>query len=736
MMDYLDIQTKLGRGNLAETFPLIRQKATEIGNWALTEETENLWTTYQQMLQFMLQGIEDAQRERIRTDICRQLCYVVSRLERLERIKIHAEEKYVSVSKEMKRIPSFESLVSQLETVTQEIDEVASDELIRDSIRQHRMESLAEQHEAAMLNLFNWTWTSEVWQNADVDLANRLLLSDSFSTNDKAVFIAAITLSIMEFADSAKVLFLLDSYLVEDEIVSQRALTGFLLVLHLHFDRLKDNQELKDRLHIYSDDSVFIHDLYATMMQLQMSCTTDRVTSRMRNDIMPTLMQGLMAKKNPEKKEIDPDAFIKNGENPEWMSDEKMNRKMHEMAEMQLDGADIYFASFSTLKGYSFFHQMPHWFYPFSLDNQHVPELKMFAGGMVNKVIRLILNGSPFCNSDKYSLCFTFSNLGGMAGTAIEAQINRQLPDGMDIDELADSEELHKPKKADIRRHYVFDLYRFYHLYPYKQQFVNPFTTLKEHPVTPFSNPWLLELMADDKEEMAQYADFLMRKEFYQAALDIFATIADNEFDPDLASIWQKIGFCHQKLNHTEETIHAYTVANSIKPNSKWTLSHLAMLCYTSGNVDDAVKYYTQLHQIQPENLKYLMNAAQSMMQGERYTEALPLLYKASFLDEESSMVRLQLAWCLIVNKKKDEAMTHILKLQAEDTTREEAAILFGIVMLMDGKMREAHQLLKPVVNEENIADFKQKLNTLHRHKLLKRTTLTLLLDALILNID
>ena len=355
---------------------------------------------------------------------------------------------------------------------------------------------------------------------------------------------------------------------------------------------------------------------------------------------------------------------------------------------------------------------------------------------MVNKVIRLILNGSPFCNSDKYSLCFTFSNLGGMAGTAIEAQINRQLPDGMDIDELADSEELHKPKKADIRRHYVFDLYRFYHLYPYKQQFVNPFTTLKEHPVTPFSNPWLLELMADDKEEMAQYADFLMRKEFYQAALDIFATIADNEFDPDLASIWQKIGFCHQKLNHTEETIHAYTVANSIKPNSKWTLSHLAMLCYTSGNVDDAVKYYTQLHQIQPENLKYLMNAAQSMMQGERYTEALPLLYKASFLDEESSMVRLQLAWCLIVNKKKDEAMTHILKLQAEDTTREEAAILFGIVMLMDGKMREAHQLLKPVVNEENIADFKQKLNTLHRHKLLKRTTLTLLLDALILNID
>ena len=86
------------------------------------------------------------------------------------------------------------------------------------------------------------------------------------------------------------------------------------------------------------------------------------------------------------------------------------------------------------------------------------------------------------------------------------------------MDELAESAELQKPKKADIRRHYVFDLYRFYHLYPYKQQFTNPFALLKEHPITPFSNPWLEELLTTDKEEMAQYADFLMRKEFYQAA--------------------------------------------------------------------------------------------------------------------------------------------------------------------------------------------------------------------------
>ena len=242
-MDYIDIHTKLKKENLAETFPMIRQKVAEIGDWGLTEETEYLWTTYQQMLQFMLQGIDDAQRERIRTNICHQLGFVVSRLERLERIKNHAEEKYVSVSKEMKRVSSFESIVSHLESVSQEMEEVTNDELLRDSIRQYRMGGLKEQHETTMLNLFNWTWTSELWQNADVDLANRIIFSESINANDKAIFIAATTLSLFEFVDAAKMLFLLDCYLVEDEIVSQRALVGFLLVFHFSYAQLKDTPQ-------------------------------------------------------------------------------------------------------------------------------------------------------------------------------------------------------------------------------------------------------------------------------------------------------------------------------------------------------------------------------------------------------------------------------------------------------------------------------------------------------------
>lgn len=736
MMDYDDILTKLKKGNLAETFPLVRQKAAEVGNWEMAEEAERLWTTYRQMLQFMLQGVDDVQGGRIRTDICQRLSLMVRRLERQERLRNHAEEKYVSTQKGLSNIPSFEHLVSQLESLSSEMEEVKTDELMRDSIRQHRMEGLTELYETTVQNLFNWTWTSDIWHNTDVEQANRIIFSDTIQTGDKALFISAVTLSLLEFIDISKALFLLDSYLVEDEQVSQRALVGFLLVCCLHFDKLRRSQELKDRLNIYRDDATFVHDVYATMMQLQMSCTTDSVTSRIRNDIMPVLMKGVMGRKRGQQKDLTPDEFVKHGENPEWMNDEKMNKKMHEMAELQLDGADVYFASFSTLKGYPFFHQLPHWFYPFSLDENHTPELKSFSSGYLNRLVQLILNGSPFCNSDKYSLCFTFSQLGGMAESAVEAQINAQIPDGMDMDELAESADLQKPKKADIRRQYVFDLYRFYHLNPYRLQFTNPFTLLKEHPITPFSNEWLTDLLTDDKEEMAQYADFLMRKEFYASALDIFTQIAVNEFDPDLAGIWQKTGFCHQKLGHTEETIHAYAVANSIKPNSKWTLSHLASLCYAAGRMEEAAQYYKELLELSPDNMKYLINSAQSLMKCQHFDQAEPLLYKAFYLDEESLQAKSLLAWCLLVNGKKEEALKLIFELQTTAELGDESRMLLGVVMLMDGKTQEAYRQLMPLFQEKKTDDLHERLNTLCRQKRLKKGTVTLFLDALMLQIE
>lgn len=734
-MDYNDIFSKLKARNLQDTLPVIRRKAAETGDWAMAEEVENLWNTYHQMLRFMLQGINDPQSTQIRTDICRQLEKIVARTERIERLQENPTDKYATAWKSLKNTPSFMHVVDYLEDVSLRLSEVKADPLLRPSVRNHNLELLEEEHDTAMCNLFNWTWAGDIWQNKDKDQANRIIFSDHITADDKAVFISAITLSLFEFIDMSKMLFLLDCYLIDSTQVSQRALVGFIMVFYLKFEKLKDSKELRERLRIYSDDPAFIRDFYSAMMQIQMSCTTDSVSNKMRNDIMPALMRGAMAGKG-KKQNIDMDELTKNGENPEWMSDEKMNKKMHEMAEMQLDGADIYYSSFANLKGYAFFGQMPHWFYPFSTHYLRSPELQKLLNGSTGRFLRLILNGSPFCDSDKYSLCHTFQSLGTLGGAAIEEQINRQIPDGMSIDELAEDMEKRVSSKSDIRRSYIFDLYRFYYSYPYRIQFYNPFSALKENPITPLGNPWMRRLLSNDKEMLAQYADFLMRKEFYQAALDIFITLADNEFDPALASIWQKLGFCQQKLGNTADAIRAYGIANTIKPNSKWTLSHLASLQHSAGNYTDAAKHYAELLDINPDNQRYLINAAQSLIATDRYEEALPLLHKILYMDEHSTQAKHLISWCYVLNGQKDKAMKHILELLAKDADDATAQMLYAIVLLVDGNRQEAYTKMRHILNEQTLNELSQRLSTLAVHDIIDKNTVALFIDALVLNID
>lgn len=734
-MNYNEILTQLKAKNLADTFPAIRQKAAEIGQWELMEEVENLWTTYQQMLQFMLQGVSDPQGSQMRQRICRQLAFALSRLERQERLKNNANEKYVSTRKSLKNIPSFSTLVDQLEQVATEMAQAESDDSMRDSIRTHKLEELEPQHEATLQNLFYWTWTSDLWQNSDQTQAHRMLLSDHIPAFDKAVFISAVTLSLLEFTDASKLLFLLDCYLVDDPQVAQRALVGFLLVLFLQFDRLKGNRELKERLFAYAEDPAFVHDAYSAMMQLQMSCTTDSVSTKMRNDIMPALMQSAR-RKQEEQKDLNLDELTKNGENPEWIKasdDDHLDAKIREMAEMQLDGADVYYSSFSLLKGYPFFGQMPHWFYPFSMRYVQAPALQGILDGQLGKVVRLILHSSPFCNSDKYSLGFMFQGLAGLGEAAVQAQIARQMPPGTDLDDLAESAKEHKVSKADIRRHYIFDLYRFYHSYPYKQQFPNPFATLKDTPITPFGNSWMRQLFGQHSDELAQYADFLMRKEFYPAALHIFTTLATNEFDPSLASIWQKTGFCHQKMGDTQAALHAYVVANNIKPNSRWTLSHLASLSHATGQMEQAAAYYQELLEQNPDNPKYLTNTALALTLCDRFEQAEPLLHKALYIDPQDTRTAILLAWCLMVNQQSSKAQKHLTDVLTAEPNNTDVHLLSALALLIDGKPREAYDRLHGTLAESQTAQLQQYLGTLVAHQLVDKTTATLFTDALFL---
>lgn len=736
-MNYDEIYKSLLQKDLQSTFPAIREKARILANWEIAEDIETLWMTYQQMILFLLNGAKDPKAESIRDSICLKLITAVTKMERYERLMTHREHKYVSSRKSVQNTPSFESIVNNLEQVSAEIIATNNDELLRDSVRQYNLDRLEGDHELALVRLFYWVWTSEPWTNNDVNQANKLLFSDNISSSDKAVLISALTLSVMEYPDKAKELFLLDCYLYDDILIAQRALVGFVFTYYINYDNcFAHSKELTERLEIYKEDPVFVSDFYSVITQLQFSATTDKVTDKMRTDILPALMQGRFMKPN-KTTSVDINEMTKHGENPEWLDNEAMNKKVREISELQLSGADVYYSSFASLKGYPFFSEMAHWFYPFSTDNSLVQDIKKIFTSKIGRVVKLMLKGSPFCDSDKYSLCFTFNSIGSFGEAMIEEQVQQQLSGTEQLDELVEEAEKTVLKKADIRRHYVFDLYRFYYSYPYKSQFRNPFELLKKAPITPFSNKMFTALLANDYDSMAQYAEFLMRKEFYESANIIYEKLANNEFDNELASVWQKYGFCQQKLGHNPEAMHAYEVANSLKPNSKWTLSHLASMAVNENKPKSAVKYYKALLDIDPENIKYLLSITRALVELGRYEEALPLLHKANFIDDNNDSVKQDLAWCLILHKDNGKAMKHILSMLSADANDKRAKTLYSLVMLTDGNPREALNSIKDYIDDETLrSDYHSKLRALSENGLIDKATLQLFFDALVLNIN
>lgn len=740
-MDYINIRQELQKGNIAKVFPSLRQSVETLGNWELSQEVENLWMTYQQMLSFMLNGIKDPQAEKMRMGIADKLKMCADRMERMERLNTHKEEKYVSIRRGLKNVQSLEEIVSHLEAVSIELEEVRGDELLRPSIKEHKLEELMHSHEEWLLTLFNWTWTSDIWQSIDADQANRIMFSERIKESDKCVFVSAVTLAMMEFYDARKMTFLLDSYLLQETAVAQRAIVGAVLMMYLYHEEMKNDESIWQRLIMYSEDEEFVHELYSTMMQLQLSSTTDTVSERMRNDIMPTIMMGKIMKDNPSDSIKDHlkalGELTKNGENPEWLnpdniSESKVERMINEMAELQTSGSDIHFCTFASAKGYPFFRDVAHWFYPFSMKEPMVADVDKLMKSSISKIMSLMLQERAFCNSDRYSFVYMFQSM-GITGNMLEEQVMSQLHDVENLDEVLEQRAKQEVSKADVRRHYIFDLYRFYYSFPYHVQFSNPFAKLKEKAVTPLSNACLG--LYTNNAEMERYADFLMRKEFYDAALSLFSHINPNEVEPKNASVWQKIGFCHQKLKHNDLAIHAYNIADILKPDSKWTLTHLASLAMSEGMHDEAVKYYNNLLEIEPENKKYLIGLAKALTDSNKNGEAIQILYKLIYLEKASTKEKLLLAWCLILEGQNDKASKYIDEVAGKEADNSTATLLRSIILLTEGNVRDAHTLLsiKKRKNAEPLHDLDEMLAAMVEHQKLERTQAQLFTDALTL---
>lgn len=652
---YKDIIQFLDQRRLKEAFAQLSSLASKTGNWKLTSEVETLQTTYGYMLQYAAQGMDDPGRGKMYARL-RRTGYELADRAGFINDQQTAQGYFASRFRSFKQMPphSFQKIGMTLEAIAEDVG-VTPLMIADEEKKRTELKSLYERNGKATDELFDKIWTSVQWTEEEANEAAALLDSPLIPANSLAVMISAVTLSLMRIFDERKFHLLLHAYRQRTEpVITQRALVGILLAASYQEKRLALYPELTAALTILSDSPETVKQLHHIQVLFLLSRETEKIDRKMREEIIPKMMQNPHLK-NPDLKITDIEDL--EDKNPEWeKSMSKISDEIRQLGELQMEGADTYMSTFSQLKNYPFFRQAAHWFYPF--DRQTADIADFFSDGKTedNSLIGLLLSSPMFCNSDKYSFCLTINSLPPsqreMLSTRLGAQ-NEIMQEN--ISKL--TAETHEGEKENIvSRQYIHDLYRFFKLWMFRSEQHDLFAD----ELTFWKSPFLRPLLLSD-EYHKQIADYLFTKDYFQEAAELYKELT--AISPEDADIWQKLGFSYQKMRHYEKAVEAYLQADILKPDHVWTLKHLAQCHKRMRNYEKALSYFYRVEAIQPDNLNLLLQTGQCLATLRDYAKALQYFFKVEYLDKTPENAQRAIGWCYFMTGKYEEALRFYEKL-------------------------------------------------------------------------
>ena len=677
----------LDQYRLKEALSQMTGYATHTSDWQLKNELEALQTSYDLMLQYTSKGMKDPNKVEIYHKMLRTAYELADRIH----IAVQATQNYGAYYDTMRTFVqspphSYAELQMQLEAYT---EDMATAPLIytTEAKRNEEMDAMRKRHETAVDELFEKIWVSTRWSESEYAEAQTLFNSLLIQVNDLSIMVSAVTMSLLQIFDIRKFMFLLNAYTHQDTMLNQRAIAGIALTCYYYEKRILQYPEAVSRINELNENSEFIKNLHHIQIQLlQSSRETRKIDKKMREEIIPEMMRNVNImrnmkfgfEENPEENDLNPDwekAFESSG----------LGDKIREMNELQLEGADVYMSTFAQLKTYPFFKEPYNWFYPFDMHHSSIIKEFGFKPTGDNAILSLILQSGFFCNSDKYSLCFTMAHIPQSQRTMMLSQMTSQDLDAL-MDESKSSALRQYAERPDvISNQYVHDLYRFFKLSQRRHEFRDIF---KEE-IALHRIPALKEILCKP-ELLITIADFHFRKEHPAEALELYKElIALNHANAD---IFQKAGYCLQKEKRYKEAIDAYLKADVLKPDHVWTIRHLATCYRQIRDFASALEYYKKVEAIQPESHNVLFYAGSCLAELERYEEALQYFFKLDFIESNCIKAWRAIGWCSFVNGKYEQAMKYYEKILASKPLAADY-LNAGHVAWRTGKIEKAAEL-------------------------------------------
>lgn len=491
--------------------------------------------------------------------------------------------------------------------------------------------------DAELILLFRQIWLSGKTSPAVITaLGDFIARSNSFVLS---LVVYAMMLRCVRYYDRAMVRLLM-------EMRTPEAFVALAVILVSHSERISSDENQRLAFAMFCADGDCGAKLTQAMNLLFKTNETKVIAREFEKNIYPEVLK--------KRSDLHIDQIIDKGKNPDWESlleGSPLMDKMRKINDMQLKGKDVNFATFKAMKGYPFFSDTAHWFFPFTLNYRKLTSVQ----GVDEKGVELLSRVANICDSDRYSLFMMFKSMGihnmeAALGNMGVSKMN-ELQDMVD-DDLKKSDEVQFALRL---RYAVMNVFRFYNLAPNHSDFISPFEKIQEAgSLTVLKNLFSVDVVAT-------FANAAFSARDYATALELFEICVDEVIDSDV-HVFQKMGYCHEQLERYSSAIEYYDKSDIILPDDVWTLRRMAH-CHSAKNDDQSVciKIYRRLMALLPEDNAVAKSLATLLCGNELYGEAIPLLFKLEYAMPCYS-VWANLALALSLTGKYDDAAKYFYK--------------------------------------------------------------------------
>ena len=618
-------------------------------------------TDYELMLDYMLKGFSDPQRETLYHRLLRRLYALLQDIDLSRRI---TDEGLYAGANQManRRNLSNDLIRSVLEGFVADMAMLSLEEE-----RPEARKELYQRHQSFMNRLFSALWTAPQWTDGDRRFYEELLLSPMIDLNDALLMTSAIMLAVMNLFDVNKLLTLIHVYRnATDEKLRQRALVGWALALPQDGSDLFP--ELDESLQQLTADKDVLTELLDMQKQVFFCMNAEKDHQQIQKDIMPTLMKnnnlqvtrfGIIEKEDDPMEDIlHPDAADKRME--------EMEEKIRQMMDMQKAGSDIFFGGFSQMKRFPFFVQMSNWFCPFYPQHPDLHDVNSRQEG--GKLMALLFRNSPFCDSDKYSFALAIASI----IDRLPQSVREMLGSDEALGSVQQLEEMRTP--AFIRRSYLQDLYRFFRVFPQRQQLANPFEAHKTGDKCGggsylFLCSGLLATRAAARQQVA-LGWFLLQQQRWDDLHHLLQRLPDTV--TGTADYHLLMAYSCMNEGRTALASECFQRVAALSPDDQRALRGLARTSMMTGRYQQAATAYEHLLQLAPGRKGYALNLCICRLKLQQTDEAVEELFRLHYEHPDDKNVQRVLAWGLLCQDKLEQARQEYESLLGDQPVKED----------------------------------------------------------------